>query len=63
MLGVKSGHMRVYNEQRMIDSDKTVPVKELVERFIDIDKAFGGEPWNIQQILANIDMIVPLEDR
>lgn len=55
--------MRVYNEQRMIDSDKTVPVKELVERFIDIDKAFGGEPWNIQQILANIDMIVPLEDR
>ena len=59
----KRPYASLYNEYRMIDSDKTVPVKELVERFIGIDKAFGGEPWNIQQILANIDMIVPLEDR
>lgn len=51
------------DELRMMNSDKTVPIKELVERFIGIDKAFGGEPWNIKQILANIDMIVPVEDR
>ena len=59
----KRPYASLYNEQRMMDSDKTVPVKELVERFIGIDKTFGGEPWNIQQILANIDMIVPVEDR
>ena len=59
----KRPYASLYNEQRMMDSDKTVPVKELVERFIRIDKACGGDPWNIKQILANIDMIVPVEDR
>ena len=44
-------------------TNKTVPVKDLVERFIKIDKEFNGEPWNILQILTNIDMIVPVEDR
>lgn len=48
---------------RMMDTDKTVPIKDLVERFIDIDKTDNGESWNIRQILANIDMIVPAEDR
>lgn len=48
---------------RMMDTDKTVPIKDLVERFIDIDKVYNGELWNICQILANIDMIVPAEDR
>lgn len=47
----------------MIDSDKTIPVKDLVERFIDIDKHYKGEPWNIRQILTNINIIIPVEDR
>ena len=59
----KRPYASLYNAQRMMDSDKTVPVKELVERFIRIDKACGDDPWNIKQILANIDMIVPVEDR
>lgn len=52
-----------YYEQRMMETNKTVPIKELVERFIEIDQEYGGEPWNIKQILANIDIIVPVEDR
>lgn len=59
----KRPYASLYNEQRMMENYKTIPVQDLVERFIEIDKAFGGEPWNIQQILANIDMIIPLEDR
>lgn len=47
----------------MIDSDKTIPISDLVERFIKIDKYYEGEPWNIRQILNNIDIIIPVEDR
>ena len=47
----------------MMETDKTVQISELVERFIEVDKEFKGEPWNILQILANINIIVPVEDR
>ena len=47
----------------MMDSNKTIPIKDLVERVIGVDEEFGNKPWNIRQILTNIDMIVPLEDR
>ena len=47
----------------MMDTDKTVPISDLVERFIDVDKEFNGESWNILQILTNINMIIPVEDR
>ena len=47
----------------MLNDDKTIPIAELVERVVEIDKAFHNRPWNILQILTNINMIVPLEDR
>ena len=53
----------MFYEKRMMRSGKTIPIKDLVERFIGIDKEFNGESWNIQQILKNIDMIIPVEDR
>ena len=53
----------LFYEYRMIKTDKTVSIKELVERFIEIDKEYNGEPWNIKQILANINIIIPVEDR
>lgn len=52
-----------FYEKEMINTDKTVPISDLVERFIEIDKEFEGRPWNILQILANINMIIPVEDR
>ena len=47
----------------MINTNKTVPISDLIERFIEIDKEFKGRPWNILQILANINMIIPVENR
>lgn len=56
-------HEDFFYEKEMMNTDKTVPISELVERFIEIDKEFEGRPWNILQILANINMIIPVEDR
>lgn len=56
-------YMNLSDEQEMMETDKTIPIKDLVERFIKIDKECKGEPWNIMQILANINMIIPVEDR
>ena len=33
-----------------------VNLKELVERFIEIDEYYNHEPWNLQQIIANINI-------
>ena len=50
-------------EEKMMNTNKTIPISDLVERFIDVDKYYHGEPWNIRQILANINMILLVEDR
>lgn len=52
----------LFYEQEMINTDKTVSVKDLVERFIETDKEFHGEPWNISQILTNIHMVIPVDN-
>lgn len=49
--------------ENMLNDNKTIPIAELVERMVEIDKEFNGQPWNILQILMNIDMIIPLENR
>lgn len=53
----------LFYEEKMINSNKTIPIKDLVERFIEIDKEYDNQSWNILQILKNIDMIIPIEDR
>ena len=53
----------LYYEKKMMETEKTIPISELVERFIEVDKEFKGESWNILQILSNINIIVPVEDR
>lgn len=53
----------LFYEKKMIFSEKTIPISELVERFIEVDEYFNHEPWTLKQILNNIDMIVPIEDR
>jgi hypothetical protein len=49
--------------EHMLDTDKTVSIKDLAEHFIETDEEFNGELWNIRQILSNIRIIVPVEDR
>lgn len=51
------------NADNTLNNNQSVPVNELAERFIKIDKEFSGRPWNILQILSQINMIVPVEDR
>ena len=53
----------LFYETRMINTNKTIPISELIERFISVDKEYGGGLWNIKQILSNIDIIIPIEDR
>lgn len=53
----------MYYEKRMLNENKIVPIRDLVERFVDVDKEFNGESLNIMQILRNIDAITPVEDR
>lgn len=59
----KRPYRSLYYEQKMLQSNKTIPIKDLVKRFIEIDKEYKGGAWNIRQILSNIDMIIPVEDR
>ena len=61
--GLYEEHEDLFYEKEMMNTDKTVPISELVERFIGVDKEFEAIPWNILQILANINMIIPVEDR
>ncbi len=49
--------------EEMLNDHKSIPINELVERFVEIDKEYSGEPWNILQILAQIKIIVPMEER
>ena len=53
----------LFYEERMINTNKAIPISELIERFISVDKEYGGGLWNIKQILNNIDIIIPIEDR
>lgn len=53
----------MFYEKKMLDENKTVPIRDLVERFVDVDKEFNRESLNIMQILSNIDAITPVEDR
>lgn len=43
------------------NSNMYINLKNLVERFIKIDEEYNHEPWNLEQIIANINMIIPVE--
>lgn len=61
--GLYDSRIDLLHIKNMLNDNKTIPVAELVERMVEIDKEFNGQPWNILQILMNIDMIIPLENR
>ena len=49
--------------EQMLEENKSISIKDLVERFIDVDEFFHGEPWNIMQILTNVNIIIQIEDK
>ena len=61
--GLYEEHEDFFYEKEMINTNKTVQMSDLIERFIEIDKEFEGKPGKILQILASINMIIPVDDR
>lgn len=45
-------------EQILKDGDTLLTKRDLLERFCEMDKEYNGEPWNLLQILANINILV-----
>ena len=56
-------YKNMFYEKRMLYTDNIIPIKDLVKRFIEVDKYRNSQPWKIQQILINIDIIIPIENR
>ena len=38
-----------------------INLKKLVERFVEIDEEYNNTPWNLEQIIANINMCGAVE--
>lgn len=52
-------------KQILEEGDTSVSKRDLLERFCGIDKEYNGSPWNLSQILANINILIgeePCED-
>lgn len=52
-------------EQILKEGDTLLTKRDLLERFCEIDKEYNGRPWNLLQILSNINILIgekPCED-
>jgi hypothetical protein len=52
-------------EQILKEGNALLTKRDLLERFCKIDKEYKGRPWNLLQILANINILIgqePCED-
>lgn len=45
-------------EQILKEGNVLVSKRDLLERFCEIDKEYNGEPWNLLQILSNINVLI-----
>lgn len=50
-----------YVKEMTENPDAYINLKELVERLVEIDEYYNHEPWNLMQILANINLFIPVE--
>lgn len=46
---------------KMKSGNGYVSVSDLAERFEEIDKEYKSEPWNLMQILTNINIFIPAD--
>lgn len=51
------------SQKKLINSDKTISISDLVYEFIERDMVFGGKSWDLCSILSVINMVIPIEDR
>lgn len=45
-------------EQILKEGDTLLTKRALLERFCEIDKEYNGSPWNLLQILSNINILI-----
>lgn len=45
-------------EQILKEGNTLLTKRDLLERFCEIDKEYEGHPWNLLQILANINILI-----
>lgn len=50
-------------EQILKEGNILLTKRDLLERFCEIDKEYNGRPWNLLQILANINILIGEEPR
>lgn len=48
-------------EQILKEGDTVLTKRDLLERFCEIDKKYNGSPWNLLQILSNINILIGVE--
>lgn len=48
-------------EQIFKESNTLLTKRDLLERFCKIDKEYNGRPWNLLQILSNINILIGQE--
>ena len=57
-------NLRALETQRLLEKMKQskgyVSVADLAARFEEIDELYNHEPWDLKQILNNIDIFVPV---
>lgn len=42
------------------DKDIYINLAEFVEHLVETDEYYDNEPWNLQQILANVNLMIPV---
>ena len=47
--------------EELKQSNGYISVSELAKRFEEIDELYNHDYWNLTQILANINLIIPIE--
>ena len=57
----KEEELNDLKEQILKDGNTSVSKRDLLERFCEIDKEYNGRPWNLLQILANINILIGQE--
>ena len=45
-------------ERILKDGDTLLTKRDLLERFCEVDKEYNGSPWNLLQILTNINILI-----
>lgn len=48
-------------EQILREGNTSVTKRDLLERFCELDKEYDGSPWNLSQILTNINILIGQE--